>query len=171
MIWCLHYNIWTRFYLLYVLEESEVVAWKSFIKKVFLKVPRNLQENICAGVSFAIKLQAGKPTTSLHAESSTAAFFKNICFVNVCEGLPLKSKIFTGVSFRKILAFYYKRNRQLFYYEGNSPYVPLKIPECVNRVISQNFSELLLLKMPQQTKTCSKSTTKECFRYVISVSL
>ena len=42
----------------YVLEESEVVAWKSFIKKVFLNIPQNLQENICAGVSFIIKLQA-----------------------------------------------------------------------------------------------------------------
>ena len=120
---------------------------------------------------FCNKAASWKPTTSLHTESSTAIFFKNIYFVNVCEGVPLKSKIFTGVSFRKILAFYYKRNRQLFYYEGNSPYVPLKIPECVNRVISQNFSELLLLRMPQQTKTCSKSTTKECFRYVIRVSL
>ena len=42
----------------YVLEESEVVAWKSFIKKVFLNIPQNLQENICAGVSFTKKLQA-----------------------------------------------------------------------------------------------------------------
>ena len=40
----------------YVLEESEVVAWKSFIKKMFLN-PQNLQKNICAGVSFTIKLQ------------------------------------------------------------------------------------------------------------------
>ena len=30
----------------YVLEKSEVVAWKSFIKKVFLNIPQNLQENI-----------------------------------------------------------------------------------------------------------------------------
>ena len=39
----------------YVLEESEVVAWKSSIKKVFLNIPQNLQENICAGVSNFIK--------------------------------------------------------------------------------------------------------------------
>ena len=46
-------------YLLYVLEESEVVARKSSLKKVFLKISQNSQENICAGFSFAIKLQAG----------------------------------------------------------------------------------------------------------------
>ena len=74
--------------------------------------------------------------------------FKNIYFANVCEDLPLKSKISTGVSFRKILGFYYKRNRQLFSYEGTSSYIPLKIPERVSRVIFQNSSELLLLKIP-----------------------
>ena len=42
----------------YVVEESEVVAWKSSMKKVFLNIPQNSQENICAGVFFAIKLQA-----------------------------------------------------------------------------------------------------------------
>ena len=97
--------------------------------------------------------------------------YKNIYFANVCEGMPLKSKIFPGVSFRKILSFYYKRKRQLSYYEGTSSYIPLEIPERVNRVISQNFSELLLLKISQQTKTCSKLTKKECFRNVIRVSL
>ena len=69
--------------------------------------------------------------------------FKNIYFANVSEGLPLKSKSFTGVSFRKILSFYYKRNRQLFYY------IPLKIPELINWVIFQNFSKLLHLKITQ----------------------
>ena len=49
---------WTSFYLLYALEESEVVTWKSSLKKVFLKIPLNSQENICAEVSFAIKPQA-----------------------------------------------------------------------------------------------------------------
>ena len=43
----------------YVLEESEVVARKSSTKKVFLNIPENPQENVCGGVSFAIKLQAG----------------------------------------------------------------------------------------------------------------
>ena len=43
----------------YVLEELEVVAWKCSIKKVFLNIPQNSQENSSAGVSFAIKPQAG----------------------------------------------------------------------------------------------------------------
>ena len=33
------------------LEESEVVARKSSVKKVFLKIPQNSQENICPRVS------------------------------------------------------------------------------------------------------------------------
>ena len=58
-----HYDVFITisghvFIYFYVLEESEVVAWKSSIKKVFLNIPQNSQENICAGVSFAIKLQA-----------------------------------------------------------------------------------------------------------------
>ena len=47
----------------------------------------------------------------------------------------------------------------------------MKIPERVSRVVSQNSSELLLVKVLKQTKTCSKSTKKECFRTVIRVSL
>ena len=97
--------------------------------------------------------------------------FKNIYFANVCQDLILQSKIFTGISFRKMLGFYYKRNRQLFYYEGTSSYIPLEIPERVNRVIFWKSSELLLLKIPQQTKVFSKSTTKECLRNAIRVSL
>ena len=62
-----------------------------------------------------------------------------------------------------------KRNR-LFYYEGTLSYIPLKIPERVNRVIFQNSSELLLLNIPQQTKACSKSTIKEYFRQQRNVS-
>ena len=75
---------------------------------------------------------------------------------NVCEGVPLKNKILTRVSFCKSLGFHYKWNRQLFYYEGTSPYIFFKILEPVNRVIFQNSSELLLLNLPQQTKSCLK---------------
>ena len=73
--------------------------------------------------------------------------------------------------FRKILGFYYKRNRQLFYYEDTSPYITLNILERINRVIFRNSSELLLLNISQQSKTCSKMTAKECFKNVIWVSL
>ena len=52
-------NTWILYCLLYVLKESEVVTWKSSIKKVFLKIPQNTQENIFAKVSFAIKLLFG----------------------------------------------------------------------------------------------------------------
>ena len=61
--------------------------------------------------------------------------YKNIYFANVSKGMPLKSKIFSGVSFSNILGFYYKRKRQLFNYEGIS-LETLKIPERVNTIIS-----------------------------------
>ena len=43
----------------FIYLKSQKVARKSSIKKVFLKLPQNSPENICAGAFFAIKLQAG----------------------------------------------------------------------------------------------------------------
>ena len=37
---------------------TESVAWKSSVKRVFLKISQNSQENTCARVLFLIKLQA-----------------------------------------------------------------------------------------------------------------
>ena len=37
---------------------SEAVIQRCSVKKVFLEISQNSQENICAGVSFLIKLQA-----------------------------------------------------------------------------------------------------------------
>ena len=51
-LWCLYYNIWACT----LLEDSEIGAPRSFMKKAFLKTLQNSQENICAGVSFAIKM-------------------------------------------------------------------------------------------------------------------
>ena len=39
-----------------------------------------------------------------------------------------------------------------FYYERTCSYIPLKILECVNRVIFQSSFEILFLNIPQQTK-------------------
>ena len=39
-------------------EHSEVVAQSCSVKKVFLKISYNSQENTCARVSFLIKLEA-----------------------------------------------------------------------------------------------------------------
>ena len=83
-------------------------------------------------------------------------------------GAPLKSKIFTGVSFRVTLGICFKRSRQLFYYKRTSSF---EMPEPVNAFVFQNSSESLLLKIPQQTKISSKSTTKECLRNAIRVFL
>ena len=40
--------------------------------------------------------------------------FKSTYFENVCEGLSLKRKILTGVSFYNILGFYYERTHNSF---------------------------------------------------------
>ena len=38
-------------------QDTEAVARRCFVKKVFLEMPQNSQENTCARVSFLIKLQ------------------------------------------------------------------------------------------------------------------
>ena len=76
---------------------------------------------------FYNKAAGWRPLTSLNTETGAGVFlwifwnlYKNIYFASACEGMPLINKIFTGVSFRKMLGFYYKLKRQFFYYEGTS---------------------------------------------------
>ena len=176
-LWCLYNNIWTRSYILLFIWRVRGSRLKEFYKKGVLKYPTKFTGQHLRLVLFRNKAADWRTVTSLNTESGTGAFlwifwnlYKNIYFANASDGMPLISKIFTGVSFRKMLHFHYKRKRQLFYY-GQTLSKTLRIPERVNRVISQNSCELLLVKGPQQTKTCSKLTKKECFRNVLQVSL
>ena len=121
---------------------------------VLLKFSQNSQENLYTRVSFVIKLKTGGLQLN-EMETLVRVFscefyetLKKIYFVKVCDDLFLKSKIFTWVSFRKILGFDYKQNRELFYHERTSPYIPLKNPELAKSVISQNSPDLLPLKIP-----------------------
>ena len=57
-LWCFYYNIWTPFYLLLCTWRDRSTRSEEFFKKVLLNIPQNSQENICAGVSFTVKLQA-----------------------------------------------------------------------------------------------------------------
>ena len=121
---------------------------------VLLKFSQNSQENLYSWVSFVIKLKTGGLQLN-EMETLVRVFscefyetLKKIYFVKVCDDLFLKSKIFTWVSFRKILGFDYKQNRELFYHERTSPYIPLKNPELAKSVISQNSPDLLPLKIP-----------------------
>ena len=90
---------------------------------VLLKFSQNSQENLYTWVSFVIKLKTGG--LQLYEMETLVRVFscefyetlKKIYFVKVCDDLFLKSKIFTWVSFRKILGFDYKQNRELFYHE------------------------------------------------------
>ena len=63
----------------------------------------------------------------------------------------------------------YKRNRQLFYYEWISSYIPLKIPERVNRVIFQNSSEFWVDK--NMFKVDNKGMFQECSLGVFIIRL
>ena len=122
----LYYNIWTRFHLLlrtWRVRSSHLEEYKKDVLKYSTKFTR---KHLRWGL-FYNKAAGWRPIASLNTESGTGAFlwifwnlYKNIYFANVCEGMPLISKIFTGVSFRKMLGFYYKWKRQLFYYKGTS---------------------------------------------------
>ena len=46
-------------------ENTEVVSRGCSVKKVFLEIQQNSQENTCPRVSFLIKLQASRPATLL----------------------------------------------------------------------------------------------------------
>ena len=58
--------------------ETEVVAQGFSVKKVFLKILQNLQENTCIGVSFLIKLQASSLQLYLK-ETPTQVFSCEFC--------------------------------------------------------------------------------------------
>ena len=166
------------FYLLVCTWRARSSCSEEFYENGVLKYFTKFTEKHLRWGIFCNKAASWWPGTSLNTESGTdvfsvsslKSFYKNIYFANVSKGMPLKSKIFSGVSFRKTLGIYCKRKRQLFNYEGISLQT-LKIPELVNRIIFCNSSELLLIKVSHQAKTCSMSTKKECFRNVILVSL
>ena len=48
---------WTSFLGLQILIQKQYPRWKVLYKKLFLEISQNSQENICARVSFLIKLQ------------------------------------------------------------------------------------------------------------------
>ena len=49
-------------------NSTEAATWGVPLKKVFLKISQNSQENICARVSFLIKLQASGLTQMFSCE-------------------------------------------------------------------------------------------------------
>ena len=57
---------------------TEAVTRKCSVKKVFLKISQNLQENICARVSFLIKLQASA-CNFIKKETLTQMFSCEFC--------------------------------------------------------------------------------------------
>ena len=60
---------------------AEAVAQRYSVKKVFLEISQNLQENTCARVSFSIELQA-EPATLLKKESLPQVFSCEYCEIS-----------------------------------------------------------------------------------------
>ena len=123
-LWCLYNNIWTRFYLLLCTWRVKSSRLEEFCKKGVLKYSTKFTGKDLRWSFFCNKAAGWRPVTLLDTESGTGTFmwifwnlYKNIYFANACEGIPVISKILTGVSFRKMPDFHYKRKRQLFYYE------------------------------------------------------
>ena len=67
----------------------EAVAQTCFVKKVFLEILQNSQENICARVPILIKLQAKKTFSHRTTQVATAAFHKalNAPKMNFCPNI------------------------------------------------------------------------------------
>ena len=55
-LWCIYYNIWAHFYRLLCTWRVRSTRLEEFYTKGVLKNSTNSKENICAGISFAIKL-------------------------------------------------------------------------------------------------------------------
>ena len=135
---------------------------------MLLRILQNLQENICARLSFSIKAQAGGLRLH-HIDTWVQVFlckfydiFKRAYFINVCGQLLLKSKSLLLESlFVRLQVFTINRRENCFTVEELRNIFPLKIPESLNKFIFQNSFEWLLFKILQETKTSSKSTTKK----------
>ena len=120
-----HLDVWTHFNLLLRNYRVRSSRPEEFYEKGVLKYSTKFTGKHLRWGFFCNKAAGWRPATSLNTESCTGAFlwilwnlYKNIYFANACDGMPLKSKIVTGVFFRKILGFYYKRKGQFFHYEG-----------------------------------------------------
>ena len=117
-LWCLYCNIWTRFSLLLCTWRVRSSRSEEFYKKGILKYSTKFTGKHLRWGLFCNKASGWRLATSLNTESGTGAFLWIFLNQYLFSKTPLKSKIFTGVSFRKILGFCYKRKRQLFYFEG-----------------------------------------------------
>ena len=59
-----------------LLFETETVAWRCLVKKVFLEILQNSQENTCVGVSFLTKLQASALQLYYERDPGTDVFLR-----------------------------------------------------------------------------------------------
>ena len=81
MLYILGIFIFWGLYILGIYSGGETATRDVLEKKLFLQILQNLQENICARVSFLIKLQARgqRPATLLKNENLTQVFSCQFC--------------------------------------------------------------------------------------------
>ena len=105
----------------------------------------------CFPLNFAKFLR----TPFLHNTSGRLFLNKRRCFMHLTRRVrSLLEHIFV-----KFQVFALKSTEN--YYRGTAPYITLKIQMFKQSHFSQFLSGWLLLKIPQQTKTCSKLRTLE----------
>ena len=81
-------------------EKTEAVAQRCSVKRVFLKISQNSQENTCATFSFVIKFQAEaynfnkKDTLEQVFSSEFCEISKNAFFIEHLRWLLLKREVF-----------------------------------------------------------------------------
>ena len=127
-------------------------------KGVTLKSSLNLQENICVGVSFSIKLPTG--SVKLHQIETpvrvfSSEFQENIkFFINLRGRLLLKSNIFCWSLFSWCFRFLLQRNSPLFWRNCATYFL-------WNSLNKKTFKQNYFFKITQETKTCPTSTTKK----------
>ena len=72
------------------LQKPEAVAQRCFVKKVFLKISQNSQENSYASVSFLIKLQAWGSCNFIKKETLSEVFSCEFCELTPAQVFPCK---------------------------------------------------------------------------------
>ena len=116
-LWCLYYNIWTLFLTTSCTWSVRSSHLEELFKKGVLKNFTTFTRKHLRRGLFYNKVAGWRPVTLLNTKSGRGAFLwilRNLSWHLFCkrlQGPASKEK----VSFRKILSFYYKWNRQLFY--------------------------------------------------------
>ena len=106
-------------------DHSEAVAQRCSVKKMFLELLQNSQENTCARVSFLIKLQTSGLQLCLKRDSGTSVFCEfceisknNSSYITTLVGAFDHWPVSAVNYFHKIFYFHYFFRSSAFYLRG-----------------------------------------------------